>query len=511
MNIVYAVKIICAFLFLIGAARVVMGPGLKAVMSASDWQVAWRGLVVTMVLITFSFRSPVYLLVLGIWAPILANMFDPAGNGRLLSYCLLLCASPPMYFQVSHIGPINDLIHLTPGRMLGLVLLIPEALRLLGRRDKPTRPFWMVFADVAVFGYAAYWVLHLYLGSPLSVIARQSLPQVLDTALPYYVFTRACVDKELRFRVMGIILFAASFMAIVGIAETLSNHYFYLQFQWLYHEDWAQGRGLVRGGLLRAQAAYLGPLALAVLLMFSLALWAMLKPTMRTRSYSLLGLVLLLGLGATFARGPWLATLVLIASLGVLRLTSGRTYLLLVVLGILALIVCWETGLVAAVIEAMRSTDPADARADFNIRYRQELLTTSLALLEQSPWWGVPNFIAYLQDLKQGEGIVDLVNTYLIVALNVGSVGLFVYLLPFVVTLWHLARRHFKGAVDGGGEGPIWMGIIVAMLAVIFTVSTVSIIQPVLLLTLSLAIAHLSQEAVGAESVVKKPHRLGLA
>jgi hypothetical protein len=496
MNIVYAVKIFVAFMLLLGVARVVAGPGLRAVMSPGDWKVGWRGIAITAFVSAFAVKSGLFLLALALWAPMLAKMFDRDAAGRLLAYALLLPICPPMHLEVQNIGPIGDLFQATPTRVLDIVLLLPEMLRLLGRKDAKGYPSWMVLCDLAFFAYSAYWILHLYGGFSLSVLMRQGFVQLLDTALPYYVVSRACMDPELRRRVLGVLLLAACFIAVVGLAETASGHYFYLQYQWLYHEDWQQGRGLVRGGLLRAQAAYLGPLAMAVFMMFALTAWAVLKPPLKTRAYSLVGVGLFAGMLATVGRGPLLGMGILLVCLALLRFMSGKRFLLVVAAGLVAIVVCWQIGIVDQLIEAMRAPEGSDPTADFNIRYRQELLTTSLELLKQSPWLGVPNFMSYLQDLKQGEGIVDLVNTYLIVALNVGVIGLAMFLLPYLVCLWQLAKQHAAGGFGAGREGPVWMAFGVAMLAVIFTVSPVSIIQPILIWTLALAVAQLAEKNV---------------
>jgi hypothetical protein len=45
-----------------------------------------------------------------------------------------------------------------------------------------------------------------------------------------------------------------------------------------------------------------------------------------------------------------------------------------------------------------------------------------------------------MQDMRQGQGIVDLVNTYASVALFYGGVGLGLFLAPFVAGMWNALR-----------------------------------------------------------------------
>ncbi len=134
-----------------------------------------------------------------------------------------------------------------------------------------------------------------------------------------------------------------------------------------------------------------------------------------------------------------------------------------------------------------------DKTADFNVIYRQELLKMSVALIQQSPWWGVPNYLQQMESLRQGDGIVDLVNTYLVVTLNVGVVGLVLFLIPYLVTLVKQGFIRGEQPFTLRREGLAWLPLTLAVLAVVFTVSPISIIRPILVWTVALALARLQQ------------------
>ncbi|MFL6680158.1 MAG: hypothetical protein ACJ8IK_17620, partial [Burkholderiaceae bacterium] len=141
-------------------------------------------------------------------------------------------------------------------------------------------------------------------------------------------------------------------------------------------------------------------------------------------------------------------------------------------------------------VEAINTTS-ADKQADFNVVYRQELLKTSVALIQQSPWFGVPNYLDQMSNLKQGDGIVDLVNTYLIVTLNVGVVGLALFIVPFLVVLGGLAARLPLEPGALRRERLVWIPLTLAVMAAVFTVSPVSIIRSLLVWTVAIALASL--------------------
>jgi hypothetical protein len=493
MNIVYAIKIFAAFIILATLTRAVVGRGLRLVMEPNDWRLGWWGLAAASAVACFSIKPGLYFVTLPICALFLAQALNANGHGRLLAYALLLTVCPPFFMELDHIGPIQDLMNINPFRILSIVLLAPEAIRLVSRRDKPRKPSWLLFVDVAVIGYATYWAVKLYGQGAFSVLARQILGVILDTLLPYYVISRACVAGDARRRMLSMFLLGSCYQAVIAVTETLMGKTLYVQLQWMYGANWGMGV-LMRGERLRASGAFPGPLALAVLLLFALGVWATLRPRVKSKPYSIVGLVLVAGLLSTFGRGPWMAGIVLALGIGALGVWSGKRFLAVTSILVVAFSIFWSYGGGDSVVSLIQQVSGQGDTGDFNVKYRQELLDTSIALLKQSPWWGVPNFLQYMQDLRQGEGIIDLVNTYLVVSLNAGLVGLFIFLIPFAIIIWLTARKHTPASIALGREGPVWLALCIAMLCVIFTVSPISIVAPLLIWTIALGAARLWEE-----------------
>jgi hypothetical protein len=490
VNIVYGIKIFVALSICAGITRFIAGRGLRSVLDDKDFKYVWIGIVGTLAVCCFSVRVGLFFVTFPLWVLFLANSLGKNGSGRLPAYALLCCISPPMFVQVEHIGPLNDLIRLTPFRILSIVLFVPEALRLASRRNTAPNPSWLTFCDFATFGYAVYWLVAHFSGLSISSFGREVIGQLLDSLLPYYVLTRACIDTAVRRRFLGFLLAGATFESVVGLVESLSGHYLYTQLQWLYNVSWAQATNLMRGSWLRAEAAFPGPLALAVLLTFGIGVWFALKKPEKNRPYLVVVLLLFGGLLATYGRGPVLASLLLLASVAMLRRMPARRFLVAMIIGTIVVSVGWQAGIGDAILSVVTSASSGDAGADFNLLYRQELLSTSLALIKQSPWFGVPNFTAQMENLRQGEGIIDLVNTYLVVALNSGMLGIVLVFAPWGVTLWREAG-HVTSDTVRRREGLAWLALTIAVMAAIFTVSPISIIQPVMVWTVALALARL--------------------
>ncbi len=495
MNIVYAVKIFASLVIVLYAMRVIAGKGLRLVMTPSDWQAAWPAVVGTLFVSCFSWRTPLFFVVFSVWALCAPRLFGKSGDGRLPAYVLLACVSPQFSMELENIGPLRDLLRLDAFRIIEIFILLPAMIRIMTTRDRPARPAWLVVCDLATFGYFVYWTLHLYGQGNASSLARETLGALLDTWLPYYVLSRACLQADMRRRVMSMMLFGAAYECLVGVAEGLSRHLLYAQLQYLYGDRWNVIGALTRGSWVRAQAAFPGPLVLAVLALFGVGLWLALKPAVKSRAYTMVALVLVGGMLATFSRGPVLALLVLFVGVTCLRYMSARRFLVLAAVLAIALAASWNLGLGDAVVGAVNGITGADRQADFNVIYRQQLLKTSLALIQQSPWFGVPDYMQYMQDLRQGDGIIDLVNTYLVIALNVGLCGLLLFLLPYAIALWKLASGIAQAPEELRRESLAWLPLTVAILVVVFTVSPVSIIRAILIWVVALALARLQDRA----------------
>ena len=494
MNVGYAVKLLASFLVLLLATRVLTGRGLRQVMDERDWRLAWWALAGTCAVDCLSFTMPLFFLVLAAWSIFLGHWFSEQGKvrGRVVAYALLVTVLGPMFLDLRNVGPIQYLLQLTPYRLIAIVLLGPEAMHLLGRKHRAPTPGWLRTADLATYGFAAFWIARLYGGFSMSIIGRAVMELALDTLLPYFVMSRACSDASLRRRVLSVVLLGACFQGVVGMAETASKHYFFAQLQWLYQSTWFQAVNLMRGSFLRAEGAFLGPLALGVLEMFALALWVLLRPVEARKSYAVVGLACAGGLIATFGRGPWLCGALVFVGLAPLKRWGGTRFLAMAVVAGIGLGAFIASGAGEELIAMVGHIGGGGEDGDFNVRYRHELLDTSLALLRQSPVIGVPNFTQYMENLRQGEGIIDLVNTYLIVALNVGLLGLALWLVPFGIVLFRLAARQRAGDPVLGRESAAWLMLAIATMAVVFTVSPVSVIQPLMVWAVAIGLGILA-------------------
>ena len=107
--------------------------------------------------------------------------------------------------------------------------------------------------------------------------------------------------------------------------------------------------------------------------------------------------------------------------------------------------------------------------------YRQRLFENALAVIERNLWIGSADYLSTpeMQALLQGEGIIDMVNSYLEVSLKSGILGLSLFLGFFAVisiALWRVTRYENNRL----GFGNCARALAATLLAILVTIGTVS-------------------------------------
>lgn len=116
-----------------------------------------------------------------------------------------------------------------------------------------------------------------------------------------------------------------------------------------------------------------------------------------------------------------------------------------------------------------------------NITYRERLLENSWILIQREPWIGVNHYLKTpeMQELMTGEGIIDIVNTFVSVTLKYGLVGLSLFAGAFILACWKVficftSTRSLDE--DEKALGKTLLAVLISIMVMIFTVSSVSAI-----------------------------------
>jgi len=469
--VIYAIKLLIPVLAICALAWLFLRGAFQPLLEKREYNRAWAIIVAATLVVFLAHSLPLYGIGIAIVAFVAQAYLGGGVRGKLAAFMLLMVVLPPLSWQVGDIGDISYLLGLTGARILALVLLTGPALQLMGdRRFK--REGWVVPLDLAVI---AYQVLKIALMAPHSTgttLLRMLVESVLDILLPYYVASRAIrTETDLRFLLSHLVL-GLAFTAAVGVAEFFANRYFYSELQFVYNYKWT----------------------------LTLGLWTFLRGP-DWRRWQVAGVyALLIGcLVFTFSRGPWIGAIIFGLSLLGLRRLNTKAFTALFVLLLGSAVVMKISGADQFAINALSAVFGSSEADLSSINYRNELLDMALALLRQSPWLGVPDYASQMLALRQGEGIIDLVNSYIAIALDAGVIGLVIYLLPYVLAFRRMLRvpgisRRQSSDGTAGWFTAIFVAMTIALLVTIFTTSMFFTMPILLILLLALPIARLAMK-----------------
>ena len=284
-------------------------------------------------------------------------------------------------------------------------------------------------------------VLAMALGRDTTItnLLRTLLNVLIDLALPYYVVSRSVrttADVQACMLWLGC---AGAILAAVLLYEVFKGWPMYN----VLHDRYGVPALLLvkaRGGVLRAGGPFLEATSVAMMLTTCImALWLS-RPAFRSGlHHGALMVLLMAGMSAPQSRGAWIG-LILGFAAGDLyrrRLTAFAHKLgpILLIGGTLYAAAALSPALSETLGLSGGSADTAD--------YRRQLLDRGLQEAAGSPLWGfsTAELNVRLADLRQGEGIIDYVNTYIWILLISGVIGVCIFLYAFLFFLVALWRR----------------------------------------------------------------------
>jgi O-antigen ligase len=261
---------------------------------------------------------------------------------------------------------------------------------------------------------------------------RQSLPALLMILLPYFLLSRALNTPEDIRRFLIALTLAGFVMAAVATVEA--------RLHWLIYKGIEQnldlhsrlsGYGKMRAGMLRAPASFPESTSLGTFLAIAcMAAFSVRTSFASTGKWIVMLFVLLLGLLSANSRGAVIAVAIgaiawdfycrRYGALSAKILAAGFAYLC-------ALTLAQFSPFFAAMVGKGSGTQ---ATTD----YRFELLRRGMEEIHKHPILGqtLKAALDNLEDLRQGEGIIDLVNGYISFGLTLGYPGIIGLALTFV-------------------------------------------------------------------------------
>jgi O-antigen ligase len=409
----------------------------------------------------------------------------------LAMFFFLLFLVPSADAQIPGFGLVNYLFAMNHPRLLALVLLLPAFLMLSSRGDTPA--FGRFWADRLLAGYLLLALALQLRSTTLTDTLRQGFYLFIDVFLPYYVASRSLRDLAgFKTALFGYLL-AALLLSALAVFEMTRHWLLYSALVGALGLKWSYGGYLGRSDILRASVTTGQAIALGYAVMVAIGFYCYLQQDIRHRLRRRLGGVLLTaGLIAPLSRGPWVGTVALLAT----YLATGRNALRrLILLGIAGLL---SLSLLAALPGGRKAIDllPFIGKTEAgNIDYRQRLLDNAIIVIKRNPWFGSVNYrdTPEMQAMVQGQGIIDIVNSYLAIGLSFGLVGLGLFVGFFALVLFGM-RRAYRRIADPDDEmrrlGRALFATLVGILLTIFTVSSITIIPVVYWSVAGLGVAY---------------------
>ena len=313
---------------------------------------------------------------------------------------------------------------------------------------------------------------------------RSGFLLVIGTAVPYLAFSRYIASREEMNRIMLAFLIPVFIYGVIGMFELAWHWSLYGSPPSVWGLDLGKGSS-VREGLLRANGpiGHGSPIVFGSFFVVASGFLLALAPG---RGLWLSTGVIWGGLISTLSRGPWVGTSFVYF---VYWLTSsGKTskafkYGFPVLLfGVLML----ATPFGAKIWSLMPFVGSTASQS--TVEYRQQLWNVSWGVIRKYPLFGHvgAEHLPEMQSLKS-DHIVDLVNTYLLVAVEYGLVGLFLFGGFFGSVLVRLRNAYRALGPNRANDVRTGRALFTTMVGLLVVIATVSPIDHMPFLYWSLA------------------------
>ncbi len=385
-------------------------------------------------------------------------------------FFLLLFSLPALSKEVPGLGGIRYIIDLTWPRILVFSILIPLLIYHSDSYEKRAKSN----TDRAVILFVSYVAILSFRNTTITEGFRHALYYFVDIYFPYYVTSKIVSNKD-NIDIIFLAIFTAIFiMSGIAILETLKSWHLYPLL--IYSLD-AQHSPIAvykyRSGLLRAYSAF-GSIPLGIYITITIGITIYLFKSLQNKfKIALYYFLLSAGLLFTLSRGPWSGFALLLLCYILLSKDKSRYLVRLAIMGLITILIAGSTSFGQRMIDLLPIVG---SDKEGNISYREQLLTKSINVINKHLFFGTTDVLddPDMQVLRQGEGIIDIVNTYLQIVLQYGTIGLFLYLsiyLSVLRNLW-IARKQsrFMNDTDNYLLSTIFLSTLTSIMFMIGTV-----------------------------------------
>lgn len=403
----------------------------------------------------------------------------PREPNKLAMFFFLLFAVPAVSGEISGLGAIQHFFTIHYHRLLALAVLLPAFLTLRAQSD--VERFGRTLPDKLLAGYLILcFLLMLTVSTFTNTLRHGVFYAFIDIFLPYYVASRYLKNLQgFRDALMAFVV-AALVLSAIGAFEFARKWLLYTSLEDALGQTRAFTTFLLRDDSLRALGPVGHPIVLGYVVAVAAGFYLYLRKSVSRPLVWGLGLApLIVGLLAPLSRGPWVGAAAMLLVFVASGPSPGRRLLIVGLVGAFLLPALLATPAGEKVIDLLPFIGTVDAE---NVTYRQRLLENSIQVILQNPFFGAFDFMysPAMQELKQGQGIIDIVNTYLGVGLSSGLVGLSLFS-GFFAAVAVAIFKGMKSLPDRNCElyllGQVLFSTLLGILVIIATASSTSVIS----------------------------------
>ena len=475
-------------------------PKFISVKEFNSWRNIWLAIVVAAFI---SHNIWLFSLII-----LIGSIFAISGDlpNRTSFYLLVFCAVPQLQATIPGVLGIRYIFDLTYPRLLVITIFLALFINqylvpfFTNKRSEHSQHFSLA-SDKFVILYIGLIAYLNFRQNTTTNALREFLMLLLDIYIPYFMISRSAVTTEQMNRILLALLIGIMPLAVIGIFETAKH--------WNLYQTLTSSLTRVahiqfydmRAGSLRASGPFSSPIVYGYVLVVAFGLLLYLKPLLRDKKLTnLASAIIVLCLLSTMARGPWVGLIALILVYIATGKSKFKHFTLLAFSSIAGFTILSFTTFGNKIIDLLPFI--GTTRSD-TIDYRERLIDNAWIVFQDNPWLGSTFFLETdeMESMRQGQGIIDLVNTYIQIVLPYGAVGLFLFLAIFLGLLFSCYRMINKlpaSEVDLIRMGRSLVAIMSSVLLIIFTASSIDYIPTVYwaLAGLMASYIHMSKTAL---------------
>ena len=352
--------------------------------------------------------------------------FSPKEYSDKVSFFILTFTAAPEYIEYQMSAPgISELLYMTPFKVAIFTLLLPV---LLNNAQNNKLKVNFNIMDIIMLIFVLYISLMSLRGSNLTSGLRLTVDNIIVYLIPYFAISRTMITYKKVEKFVFCLFTLGLILGAIGIVSSVLQWEFYK----LHKEFTVFNIPEYRFGFLRVSGLLENPggLGLAVAITFISVEFIKKRYRLSFMRLWLLRGALVIGLICAGIRGAMLATMFMFAThIFISSKSSAIRYLM--IFGALISVSAYFI-LDIDFNKSVKGVENIDT-----FYYRYNLIIASIKQISENMIFGDVNYVrsGNFDHLLQGQGIIDIVNYYLQIALEYGFVGLFMFVLLYALSI----------------------------------------------------------------------------